>query len=495
MAPHCPRDTAGPTPGPCRPVLSRAERAPRLGASIAIACLVLAGTASAQAPGPESVPFAEPSVLEGRQVEPGTVEFMLTAAPTTASILPGTETDVYAYNGQIPGPTIEAREGERLIVRFRNDLPEPTTIHWHGLHIPITSDGSPLQLVQPGETYEYVLTIDPGTAGTYWYHPHPDHRTGFQVAKGLFGALIVRADDDPLPSGISEKLIVLSDNRFSDDGSVHLPDHASLEGRIDFENGREGDVMFVNDQVLPAITIRSGEVQRWRIINASGSRVYRLALEGQGFLHVGDDGGLFERPREVEEILLANSERVELLVRGTGPPGSRTTLRSLPYDRYIRQTRPADWETPRDLVVLQVSDEPPAAPVAIPEVLRPIVPIDTADVSEIRIQVLTQGFINGQRMDMNRVDVSTRLGATEIWQIENLVGMDHPFHLHGFRFQVLSRNGVPVDYLSWKDTVNVPRHETVRFIVRYDDYPGKWMFHCHILDHEDAGMMGILDVK
>jgi FtsP/CotA-like multicopper oxidase with cupredoxin domain len=241
--------------------------------------------------------------------------------------------------------------------------------------------------------------------------------------------------------------------------------------------------------------IRAGETQRWRIVNASGSRVYRLALDRQTFLHVGDDGGLFERPREVHEILVANSERVEILVRGTGSPGSRSALRTLPYDRYIKQTRPLDWDVPLDLLTLEVTDDPPIVPVEIPEVLRPVVPLDTAAATATRIQVLTQGLINGRRMDMDRVDVSARLGATEIWQVENLVGMDHPFHLHGFRFQVLSRNGNPVDYLSWKDTVNVPKHETVRFIVRYDDYPGKWMFHCHILDHEDAGMMGILEIR
>ena len=465
MAPDRPHGEIGATPGsvPGRSTLS----------VLAVALLLAVGTATGQTPPPDTVPFSEPALADARYTTPGTLEVTLTAAPTEKSILPGTETDVFAYNGQIPGPTIEASEGDRIVVHFRNDLPEPTTVHWHGLHIPISSDGSPLQLVQPGETFEYVLTIDPGTAGTYWYHPHPDHRTGFQVAKGLFGALIVRAPDDPIPAGVEDKLLVLSDNRFDGEGEVDLPDPSSLEGRIDFENGREGDVLFVNDQVMPTMRIRTGETQRWRIVNASGSRVYRLSLDGQKFLHVGDDGGLFEHPREVEEILVANSERVEILVRGTGAPGSRTALRTLPYDRYIKQTRPADWDVPLDLLTLEVTDDPPVAPLEIPEVLRPVVPLDTAAATDTRIQVLTQGLINGRRMDMDRVDVSARLGATEIWQVENLVGMDHPFHLHGFRFQVLTRNGKPVEYLSWKDTVNVPKHETVRFIVRYDDYPGK----------------------
>ena len=195
------------------------------------------------------------------------------------------------------------------------------------------------------------------------------------------------------------------------------------------------------------------------------------------------------------EIVLANSERVEVLVRGTGPPGSRSVLQALPYDRYVPQTRPKDWNTTRDLLTLQYAPDPPVVPAALPDRLRPVPALDPATATASRVISLSQGLINGRTMDMTRVDVRARLGATEIWTIENLVGMDHPFHLHGFQFQVLDRNGVPEPFRSWKDTVNVPKHETVRFIVKFDDYPGKWMFHCHILDHEDHGMMGVLEVR
>jgi bilirubin oxidase len=223
--------------------------------------------------------------------------------------------------------------------------------------------------------------------------------------------------------------------------------------------------------------------------------VYRLALAGQTLLHVGDDGGLFEQPAEVHEILVANSERVELLVRGAGQPGSRTTLQDLPYDRYVPQTRPADWNQTRDMLTLAYAPDPPLAPAVVPATLRVIPVLDTTQVVGRRVVVMSQGLINGMAMDMKRIDFHARLGTTEIWEIENVVGMDHPFHLHGFHFQVLDRNGVPVTRRSWKDTVNVPRHETVRVIVRFDGYPGKWMFHCHILDHEDQGMMGVLELK
>jgi FtsP/CotA-like multicopper oxidase with cupredoxin domain len=436
-----------------------------------------------------------PPVLQNLSTVPGVVEMTLTAAPARLSLVPGTVTDVYAYNGRVPGPTLVVREGDRVIIHFHNALPEPSTVHWHGVHVPANADGSPLDPVAPGASYDYVFTVAPGSAGTYWYHPHPDGRSGNQIAKGLYGAIIVRDPHDPLPASLREKLLVLSDNRFHPDGSLDFPNPDSTAGRADMENGREGDVLFVNGQIMPTLTLRSGEVQRWRIVNASAARVYRLALPGHTFLHVGTDGGLFERPVEVGEILVANSERIELLVRGTGPPGSRATLQTLAYDRYIPQTRPADWNRARDLLSVRYAATPPLPTVALPATLRAVPTLDTTQAVAKRVIVLSQGMINGKTMDMSRVDISARLGTTEIWEIENLVGMDHPFHLHGFHFQVLDRNGVPTPDRSWKDTINVPRHETVRIIVHFDDYPGKWMFHCHILTHEDQGMMGILELK
>ena len=439
-------------------------------------------------------PLAEPPTLRNRSRLPHTVEVELTASVTRLALEPGAVTDAYTYNGSVPGPTLDVYEGDHVIVHFRNELPEPTTIHWHGLHIPAAMDGSPLTPIAPGARFDYVFTIPRGSAGTYWYHPHPDARSGYQVAKGLFGAIIVRARDDPL-DGIPEKLLILSDNRFGADGSVDFPDPHSIAGLRDEENGREGDVLFVNAQIAPSLRIRSGEVQRWRVINVAAARVFRLAFHGHTLLHVGSDGGLFERPVEVSQIDVANSERVELLVRGTGDPGDRETLQTLPYDRYVPQTRPEDWKIPRDLLTLTYSMAPRVTAPPLPATLRHVPPLDTAAVTATHLLVLSQGLINGKTMDMARVDLRTVLGATEIWQIENVVGMDHPFHLHGFRFQVLDRNGVPEPYRSWKDVVNVRKHESVRIIVRYDDFPGLWMYHCHILDHEDHGMMGILEIR
>jgi len=438
---------------------------------------------------------ADPPALINISRKPKTVEVNITAGVTTLSLMPGVKSEVFAYNGHVPGPTLDVREGDHVIVHFHNNLPEPTTVHWHGIHLPFESDGSPFHPIKPGESHDYEFTVRPGTAGTYWYHPHPDRRTGFAIGKGLFGAIIVRAADDPLAATIPERLLVLSDNRFLQDGSIDFPDAASAHGGIDEENGREGPVLFVNGHVSPTLSIRSGEVQRWRIINASAGRIYRIALSGHTMLHIGSDGGLFETPREVKELLLTTGERVEILVRGSDAPGAKAVLQDLPYDRYAPQTRPKDWKTTLDLLTLQTTGESPVEPIAIPTHLRAVPPLDTTKVSAVRTVVFGQGMINGKTMDMARVDVSAKVGATEIWEIENVVGMDHPFHLHGFQFQVLDRDGVAEPYRSWKDMLNIPKHSTARIIVRYDDYPGKWMFHCHILDHEDHGMMGVLEVR
>jgi suppressor of ftsI len=442
--------------------------------------------APATAPGLHTLAY--PPAMPNLSTVPHTVEVTLTAAPTTMDLVPGKPTRVYAYNGRIPGPTLEVSEGDRVIVHFHNQLPEPTTVHWHGLHIPVEADGNPTDTIPPGGSYDYVFPVLAGQAGTYWYHPHPHHLIGHQVAKGLFGAIIVHAAKDPLPASLPDKLLLLSDTRVNGNHSVVFPPGGDI-------NGWEGNVLMVNGQIHPAMSIRSGEVQRWRIVNASSARFYRLALEGHTFLQVGSDGGLFEQPVERKEILLAPAERVEVLVRATGAPGSRSLLQTLPYDRYILGYRPADWNKTLDVLTLQYAAGPAVHSPAIPSTLRPVPAIDPSKVTAQRKIVFKDAIINGKMFDHNRVDITVPLNATEIWVLENKDEMDHPFHLHGFSFQILDRDGVPEPFRAWKDTVVVRKKGTVRIIVEFKDYPGKRMFHCHILDHEDYGMMATLDVR
>jgi FtsP/CotA-like multicopper oxidase with cupredoxin domain len=456
---------------------------------------VVSARASVPALPPEAL--REPPILPNTSSRPGRVEVTLTAAPARLPTLPGASAvDVYAFNGSVPGPTLVANEGDSVIIHFQNRLPEPTTVHWHGLHIPASADGSPLSPIAAGKTHDYRFRLGRGSAGTYWYHPHPDRRTGFQIAMGLYGAIIVRAPDDPITAkGIADKLLILSDNRFDSHGAPQFSNPQSTQGSIDRENGREGDVLLVNGQVMPTLSIRPGEVQRWRIVNASAARIYRLGLAGQRLTQVGTDGGLIEHPIDVPDVLLANSERVELLVRGAAAPGESRALLDLPYDRYMPQTQPADWARTREILTLRYSSDSIAQRVEIPTTLRSIPVPDTSRVRARRTIVMSQGLIDGKQMNMHRVDIHTRLGETEIWTIQNVVGMDHPFHLHGFHFQIIDRDGVPEPFRSWKDTGNVPKHSSIRILVHFDDYPGKWMYHCHILDHEDEGMMGVLQVR
>jgi FtsP/CotA-like multicopper oxidase with cupredoxin domain len=217
----------------------------------------------------------QPPVLRNMSSVPGIVEVTITAAPARLRLMPGGPlVNVYAYNGSIPGPTLDLREGDSVIIHFRNQLPERTTVHWHGVHLPADVDGSPLYPIAAGERHDYRFRLAPGSAGTYWYHPHPDRRSGFQIGMGLFGGIIVRAPNDPLAAaGIPDKLLILSDNRFDSTGAVAFADPRSIAGSIDLENGREGNVLFVNGQVMPAIPIRRGEVQRWRVVYASAGRI------------------------------------------------------------------------------------------------------------------------------------------------------------------------------------------------------------------------------
>lgn len=208
-----------------------------------------------------------PPVLENLSSAPHTVEVSLTAAPAVLGLVPGAVTHVYAYNGRIPGPTLEAREGDRVIVHFTNFLPEPSTIHWHGIHLPASMDGSPLDPVAPGGRYDYVFTIPMGTAGTYWYHPHPHHRTGFQVAMGLYGAIIVRPAPDPLPASLPEKLLILTDSRFGVGGAIEIdPGHHAPPNPIDEATGGRAAYLRLTSSVT------SIRVTAWAERTSSGKR-------------------------------------------------------------------------------------------------------------------------------------------------------------------------------------------------------------------------------
>lgn len=417
--------------------------------------------------------------------EPNVLRVELEAKLAEVEWLPGTKTEAWTYDGTVPGPLLRAQVGDRVIVDFTNNLPDPTTIHWHGLRIPAAMDGAPghsQPAIQPGATFTYDFVVP--DAGTFWYHPHV--ASAAQVGDGLYAPLIVDDPAEPAAFG-DEVVLVLSDVALAPDGRLEPPD---ASGDLATVFGREGNVLLVNGKVRPTLRARPGLPLRLRVVNAAKSRYYQLTLPGHGFTRIGGDGGLLSEPIGEPLPVVIPGERADLVLVPQGRDGELLTVWWHAYDRGFGSTfnRPDE-----PLFDIRLEGEPAPTP-ALPELTRTIEPLDGAGATLVDIKLtLDSGTplalgINGQP-SWESEPVQARVGETQLWTVSNTMDWAHPFHLHGFFFQVLDR--VP---LEWKDTVDVPVNGTVRLLARYDDRPGMWMFHCHILDHADAGMMGMLQV-
>jgi FtsP/CotA-like multicopper oxidase with cupredoxin domain len=424
-----------------------------------------------------------------RDPAPRLVEVSLEARMADWEYAPGRRVRAMTYNGQVPGPLIEARAGDTLVVHFTNRLDEPTTIHWHGLRVPANMDGAPhsQEPVAPGATFEYRFTVP--DAGTFWYHPHVHESV--QMERGLYGPIIVRGAQEPAAD--VEGVLVLDDLLLGADGQI-----APTGDLLEQHNGREGGVSLVNGRAGAELLLRAGQRQRWRIVNAGSARFYRLALPGHRFTVVGTDGGPVTTPHTEDELMLVPGDRLDVLVDGTGSPGTTTALRNLPYAR----GHGAGLTEAVDLLRVRYVLDAPVARLAAPTAGARIEPLATNGVAPRTVTF--HEFID---RDRERVvftingraypdvpDVMTRVGATEVWDLVNESEMEHPFHLHGFFFQVLSRNGVAASEPAWEDTLQLRGMERVRIAFRVDDRPGHWMYHCHILEHVDNGMMAALHV-
>ena len=426
-----------------------------------------------------------PAVITNAKTERGrTVEVAMQARPAAWRLDDHTEVDAWTYDGEVPGPVIEGRVGDTLVVRLTNALPEPTTIHWHGVRLPAAMDGTELvqRAVQPGETFEY--RFDLLDAGTFWYHPHANETV--QMERGLYGALIVRGPDQPEVD--RERVLILDDLLLDRRGRI-----AKAGGWLERHNGREGRVRVVNGRVDPEIVVPGGQVERWRVVNAASARYVRLSVGGRPFRIIGTDGGLLEVPVEATDVLLTPGDRFDLAV-GPFEEGEAFALEALPYDRGTgRRRRPERWAR------VIVGPQAPSRAV-LPERMRTIEPLaDASHPSNREVRL-------GGRMSLRRgVDFlidgephhhgePVRVGELQVWDVVNETPLDHPFHLHGFFFQVLEHDGVAPAYRSWEDTVNVPAKGRVRIAWLPDDRPGSWMYHCHILEHAEAGMMAHFEV-
>lgn len=424
--------------------------------------------------------------------DPHVVEVNLEASVARVEIAPGKQVEAWTYNGGIPGPLIRVHVGDRLIVHFKNSLPQPSTVHWHGMRIPIQMDGVPGHSqpeVKPGETFTYDFVVP--DAGLFWYHPHV--MSAMQVGFGLYGPLLVEGSDEPL-AGADERVLVLSDIDVEDNGKLRDPDNAGIAGKV---FGLEGEHILVNGKKLPKWDAPIASPQRWRIVNAAKSRYFELsAADGLQFTVIGGDGGLQEFPVDQTTLVVAPGERVDAIVTPKGKPGDSIIVQSLPFNRGYG----SGYYGPEDVFSIALT-QPVSSHAAAPAIHRAIEPIPQSGATPIMMDVTLvqvdarniEYRINGAPGDKFK-PIQAKLGETQIWTIKNETQWSHPFHLHGFFFQALDENDAPVRPLAWKDTIDVPFQKTLRLIVRYDDRAGSWMFHCHILDHAEGGLMGMVEV-
>lgn len=436
--------------------------------------------------------FREPDVLRSAG---GRLDLELVAAAATATVA-GREFRVLAYGGTLPGPTLRVRPGDRVTLRLRNELGAATNLHTHGLVVSPEGDSDNVfTMIEPGASFDYDYRL--GTdhpPGVFWYHPHHHGTTAEQLFAGLYGAIIVEGGED-VPVA-RERLLVIADIRFDASGAV------APATRSDRMLGREGDLVLVNGELVPTLVARPGERERWRIVNACSSRYLRLRLDGQRMQLLGIDGARYAEPRELDEVVLLPGNRADLVV--TMAEGD-SVLQTLPFDRGSMgmMGAPASATQGADLATLSVAGAagdstaaPPPSPA--PRDLR------TEEVTGRRTVTLAMGgrgmgggmafTIDGRAYDHDRTDIEVASGAIEEWTIVNTSTMDHPFHLHVWPMQLVEVDGATVDRVDARDVVPVPAGGRTVVRIAFDGIAGRTVYHCHILDHEDLGMMGVIRV-
>ncbi|GIG90790.1 multicopper oxidase family protein [Plantactinospora endophytica] len=436
--------------------------------------------------------LAVPPLAQSRIDDRGRRVFDLRAQPGRRDFGQGGPTDTWGFNGDYLGPTLRANRGEQVVVNVVNGIGEPTSVHWHGMHLPAAMDGGPHQMVRPGATWSPHWTVDQ-PAATLWYHPHPHGRTAEHVYRGMAGMFLL--DDEPsaglpLPRryGVDDIPVIVQDRKFESDGRLDT-DQGGIGG-----TGILGDTLLVNGTVGPYLDVSTERV-RLRLLNGSNARTYDFGFaDDRTFALVGTDGGLLERPHRTGRIRLSPGERAEIVV--TVRPAERAVLRSYPPNQGLEFLggRFTGGDDTFDVLELRAGNRLAPSP-EVPDRLTPVERLDPATATETRRFRLNGREINGRKMDLDRIDFAVTRGATEIWEIEKQDATPHSFHVHDVQFQVLSVDGrqPPPELRGWKDTILVTGGEEIRIIARFADHADPnmpYMFHCHLLLHEDQGMMG-----
>lgn len=360
-------------------------------------------------------------LVEAHDLNPDSdiVEINLTAKIATVEVAPGKKVTAWTYDGGLPGPLIRGKVGDRLIVHFKNELPEPTTVHWHGVRVPIEMDGVP-DISQPevrqGETFTYDFVLR--DASLYWYHPHL--MSAAQVGFGLYGALLVEDPADKV--GVADPLtIVLSDIGFDKDGTLESAESGGAAGMV---FGREGAYLLVNGKILPHLTARAGALQRWRIVNTAKSRFFYLEMDGQPFTKIGSDGGFIEHSVTTPDILITPGERVDLLVAPTGQPNSSITVRATLYNRGYGSV---EYRSVENLFTIDFTADAALPRRPLPAVTRALTPPPKTNATPISLTLtLPPKDANGKsEFRINGVPYwkatpyRAALGETQLWTITN----------------------------------------------------------------------------
>jgi len=387
------------------------------------------------------------------------------------------------YNGVFPAPTLKAKPGDTLEITLVNKLSNPTNLHTHGLHTSSAGNGdNPLLMIESGKSFKYSIKI-PMTqkSGTFWYHPHHHELSAGQVSSGLAGALIVEdaLDQIPLLSNSTERVIVLADPRIGNTSAV------ANTSSMDLMHGRSGPNTLVDGALLPTYNSNGSAIERWRIINSCVSQYQTISIPGTDIWQVASDSSRLTKPTKIDSITLTPGQRTEILISApkSGTYTVKNEVQSIAKLNFSAMSNP----------VSSVS-------------LLPFSKITKVDKKRnIRVKGSGMGMMgvmnheaaftfDGKTFDPNRIDQSVKFGSTEEWTISNPSSMHHPFHLHAWPFQVTD-DGTGKALQGWHDTVNLPSGRSVKIRIPFVDIKGTTVYHCHILDHEDAGMMGIIRVS
>ena len=444
------------------------------------------GWTTRAAPAPSGEPLRDPPTYTSSH---GVLRTKITVERRQVT-LAGRTLYALTYNGFYMPPTLRIRPGDRMEIAMVNHVRPYTNLHIHGLHVsPVGHSDNVFVHIRPGQTFQYRYQFPRDLApGTYWYHSHGHPYAAPQVFGGMSGIIVLEGLRQYLPKGlrhVREHVVALKD--FQTSGDAIRTDNIKIGAPTN---------RTVNGQLEPTIRIRPGETQLWRLANISANIYYRVHLPGQRFHVIAQDANPVDRVWSADTLLIPAGARFDVLVQG-GDPG-RTDLETLPYD-----TGPGGNQFPRATLASVVSGGAPERPAALPTAFAPRHDLSAAHLAARRTIVFSESdppggedkyYINGRTFDEHRVDVRSRLNTVEEWTVRNDADEQHSFHVHTNDFQVMKVDGRPYAAHSLQDTVNLPTGGTVVIRIRFADYPGKTVFHCHILNHEDEGMMAVLQI-